>query len=58
MSLIKLVNIDTHQIIIDNYKGNKSDPEYKLNGGDIMNKWLNNELGAERKTIELNKEIK
>ena len=42
----------------DNYKGNKTDPEYKLNGGDIMNKWVNNELSKNRDSIKTNKEIK
>jgi hypothetical protein len=36
----------------DNYDGDKSDDEYKLNGGDRMAKWVNNALKIARDSIK------
>jgi hypothetical protein len=36
----------------DNFKGQKNDPSYILNGGDYMRNWINNSLEMDRKGIE------
>lgn len=36
----------------DNYDGDKSDDEYKLNGGDRMQKWVDNALKVAREAIK------
>ena len=42
----------------DSYKGDGSDDEYKLIGGKITRKWIDDVLGHDRETIKTNKKVK
>jgi hypothetical protein len=42
----------------DNYKGDKTDSEYKLNGGHSMSKWVNDALKTGRDVIDKVKRVR
>jgi hypothetical protein len=42
----------------DSYDGDGTDDEYKLNGGDVMNKWVDKALGNTRDTIDHQKRVR
>ena len=42
----------------DNFKGDRNDLEYILNGGDYVKNWVNNTLQSKRNDVDLGKEIK
>lgn len=42
----------------DNYKGDGSDNEYKLIGGDITKDWVNKTLNLSRETIKHGKQVR
>jgi len=42
----------------DNYEGDGTDVEYKLNGGDVGEKWVNNSLSNARNVIDSKKKVR
>tara|TARA_B100000953_G_C17756775_1_gene337604 strand:+ start:26 stop:514 length:489 start_codon:yes stop_codon:yes gene_type:complete len=42
----------------DNYDGDGSDVEYKLNGGEVAQKWVENLLGHARDTVDSVKRVR